>query len=185
MIKLINFFMFQTGWIISVVAAATGIAHIGLVTVLLILVLHFMLANDWRSEAWLLVTAIAIGMVFDSLLVSFNLLAYENGIIIPGTAPYWIIGMWALFAITLNHSLAWFQQHTVIAVLAGAVFGPLAYVAGQSLGAVTIVSNTALIVLALGWAVFFPLLSLLARSLSPTHRTRDFEAILARKKINV
>ena len=50
-------------------------------------------------------------------------------------APYWLVVMWALFATTINVSMAWMKNRWLLAVVMGAVFGPMAF-AGEKLGAV-------------------------------------------------
>jgi len=93
-------------------------------------------------------------------------LGYTSGIVINNTAPYWIIVMWGLFATTLNVSLRWLKNRTMLAAFVGAIAGPLAYYGGQKLGAVQFLDTEfAFIALALGWAVFTPLLMILSNNL--------------------
>ena len=64
---------------------------------------------------------------------------------------------------TLNVSLNWLKKQTLASVVLGAVGGPLAYLAGQRLGAVTIPQQTlGVLAQAGGWAVLTPLLVRLA-----------------------
>ena len=86
------------------------------------------------------------------------MIIYNNpGVPYPFT-PIWIVILWILFAITLNHSLAWLKGRTSLAMLFGLMGGPLVYLAGEKLLAVTIASPNTLIVLAIGWALITPLL---------------------------
>ena len=55
-----------------------------------------------------------------------------------GFAPYWMLTLWIAFATTLNHSLRWLMHRPVAAALAGAIGGPLAYLAGAKLGALAL-----------------------------------------------
>jgi hypothetical protein len=99
------------------------------------------------------------GFMWDSFLVWRNWIDYSSGMMIANAAPYWIVVMWGLFATTLNVSLAWLKQKMVLAALLGAVAGPLAYYAGLKLNALQFGDMTvALVALALGWALFTPLL---------------------------
>ena len=80
-----------------------------------------------------------------------------------GLAPYWIIGMWMLFATTLNISLGWLKSSRVLAALFGGIGGPLSYYTGSELGGVIFVDQTAaLIALGVGWATLMPILLSLA-----------------------
>ena len=71
--------------------------------------------------------------------------------------------MWAVFSTTLNSSLKWLKGRLGLALGLGAVFGPLAYLAGEELGAIRLEAPMlAIIVLAAIWAVSLPLLVILA-----------------------
>ena len=71
--------------------------------------------------------------------------------------------MWALFATTLNVSMSWLKSKTMMALLLGAVFGPLSYMAGQRLRALAFVGfGYGVVALVLVWAVAMPLLMLAA-----------------------
>ena len=75
-----------------------------------------------------------------------------------------MVALWMLFATTLNLSLAWLKRHLFVAVLFGAIGGPLAYLGGEKLGALNFESPTAgLIALAIGWALLTPLLAMIAQ----------------------
>ena len=111
-----------------------------------------------------LAAAAIFGIAFDSALVGSGWLIYENGSLWTGTAPYWIVAMWLLFATTLNVSLRWLRARACAAALFGAIGGPISYVAGAQLGAVELVSRgAALAALSLGWAFVVPVLIALSR----------------------
>ncbi len=164
--SLINFLLFQTGWFACVLGGAWGLPLVGVLVAFLIISYHLSRATVLHREIRLLAIAMGIGFVFDSLLVTTAMLAYPSGMLLPGTAPYWIVVMWALFATTLNLSLRWLRGSFLLAVLFGAAGGPLAYYAGSQLGAVQFLSpGYGLVALAIGWAVFTPLLVFLSRTM--------------------
>jgi hypothetical protein len=67
--------------------------------------------------------------------------------------------MWVAFAMTLNVSLDWLKRSKPLAIVFGAVGGPLAFIAGEKLGGVTFNDPVAaLIALSVGWALLTPLL---------------------------
>jgi hypothetical protein len=71
--------------------------------------------------------------------------------------------MWALFATTINVSMAWLKNRWLLASSMGAIFGPLAFIAGERLGAVQFIDRPlALLTLAVGWACLMPMLLWLA-----------------------
>ena len=157
---LINFIAFQAGWFSCVLSAAYGSPWMGLVVVCVIVVSHLMSADEPVHEMQLVALAVALGLIFDSLLVSSGWVRYPSGMVLPGIAPYWILAMWALFSITLNLSMGWLKSNRLLASFMGAVFGPLSYLAGQRLGAIELVNFSAsMIALAVIWAVVMPILT--------------------------
>lgn len=162
--KLLNFLLFQLGWFACVIGSAAGQPLTGSIVAAAIISWHVYRAKNPAQELYLILIAILIGSLWDSLLVWQTWLSYPSGILMSNTAPYWIIVMWALFATTLNLSLDWLKRRLVLAFLLGAIAGPLAYYGGARLGAVYFVQPTyALLALMIGWAVFTPLLAVLSR----------------------
>lgn len=163
---LINFVLFQIGWFACVLGSAYSYPWLGTSIAILIISYHVLLSKFPAREIWLIIFAILIGGIWDSLLVWMQLISYNNGMWSQNLAPHWIIALWALFATTLNVSLRWMKGKWLIAVIAGAIAGPLAYYAGHRLGAVYFSdTSTALIYLGVGWAVFMPLLLLVSQRL--------------------
>jgi hypothetical protein len=112
----------------------------------------------------LILACTAVGLVFDSLLLATRWVSYPNGEWLPGMAPYWIVAIWLLFATTLNLSMGWLKGRLPLAVMLGALGGPLSYIAGEKLGAMRLENpEAALIALAVAWAIIMPVLSLLAQ----------------------
>lgn len=161
--KLINFVLFQTGWFACVLSSAAGRPWLGALTALAILAWHIVRAQRPSQEVFLILIAMLVGTLWDSVLVWQSWLQYPAGNLLPNMAPYWIVVMWALFASTLNLSLRWLKQHLLLAIVLGAVAGPLAYYAGARLGAVDFVHPlNAIVALSIGWAVLTPLLILIS-----------------------
>ena len=164
---LINFAAFQIGWFACVLGAANGLPWLGPVVVAAVVALHLGLARRPTSELYLVLVAMLIGLLVDSLLVATGWLQYSVGLWLPGSkasdalglAPYWIIAMWALFATTLNVSMGWMRSRPILTVLMGAIGGPLSYLAGEKLGAIELMQPTyALAALSFAWALAMPLL---------------------------
>ena len=163
---LVNFVAFQVGWFACVLGGAHQLPWLGTILVSIIIAVHVSRASRPRAEISLVLLAISIGSVWDSYLVWRGWLEYPSGTLIPDTAPHWILAMWGVFATTLNLSLRWLKGRWLIAILSGAIAGPLAYYAGARLGGVVFTEQTtALIALSLGWAVLMPLLMALSQRL--------------------
>jgi hypothetical protein len=163
--KIANFFIYEAVWLACVLGAAKGYPLLGLFFVSLAIGLHLKVSARPRIEARLVLVAVGMGLVFDSLLVSGGWLSYANGMIAPGIAPYWILAMWAGFATTMNASMSWIKINLLVATMLGATFGPLSYLAGQEMGAVTFTSSTSIIAVGIAWTLAMPLLVIAARRL--------------------
>ncbi len=164
MLTVTNFLVFQLGWLACVLGGAHHLPWAGTGVAAVVVAWHLSQAAQPGRELTLILLVGLLGAVWDSVLVAAGLLEYPSGTLIPGTAPHWIVAMWLLFATTLNVSLRWLRQRPALAVICGALGGPLAYYAGGQLGGVQIPHlAAAMAALSVGWAVFMPLLSLLAQ----------------------
>ena len=161
---LFNFIAFKIGWLACVIGGANGWPLIGTLIAGTIVALHVATSTVPQRELVLVLLAGAIGAVWDSALAATGLLVYTSGMLFAGTAPYWIVAMWLLFATLLNKSLRWMHDRLALAAVFGAIGGPLAFFAGNRLGAVEFSAfGLAMIALAVGWGPLMPLLVLLAR----------------------
>ena len=167
-----NFVLFQLGWFSCVLGGASpGYAWAGLVIVTFIVLLHLAQAYSVADEAMLILVVMAAGTAWDSSLVTLGLFNFSSGSFIDGMAPLWITAMWGLFATTLNVSMKWLKGRYVLAAIFGAIGGPLAYLAGQRLGAVEFSdTTTAVIVVSAGWLVIMPALMALSERLNGYRR---------------
>lgn len=160
---MINVVALQLAWFACVLGAANDLPWLGIPAVAAVLLIHASLVLDPYKEMRLVMFALLLGAVFDSLLMASGWIDYRNGIIIPGLAPVWILAMWAQFATTLNVSMAWLKGRPLLAAVTGGIGGPLSWVAGAKLGAIELVEPTqAVIALAVGWAIALPLLMAVA-----------------------
>jgi hypothetical protein len=156
---LINLSLFKAGWLASVFTAAASVPAAGAAVVAVVVAVHLLRADDTRPEFELLLFAALLGLGWESLLVSLGLVQYSAGSPIPGMAPYWIVGMWVLFATTINFGMRWLHKNIAVAAIAGAIGGPLSFAAGAKVGAVSFPNpQLSLLIIASGWALLLPLL---------------------------
>ncbi|MET3928612.1 hypothetical protein ABIE51_000499 [Lysobacter sp. OAE881] len=156
-----NFVGFQIAWWACVLGAAHGARWLGVVACVAFVGLQWLASARRRADAWLVGCAVLMGLVLDGLLAQLGWIDYR-GSIAALPAPAWILALWAAFAMTINHSLAWLRP--AMAIVLGAVGGPLAYVGAQRLGAIELVASVqATIALAIGWAIATCALTLVAR----------------------
>jgi hypothetical protein len=166
MLLVVNFLAFQIAWLSSVVGGAQQMPWLGPVAVMIALTLHLKAARKPFEELLLALACALIGALFDSFLVAVGWIAYTSGQFSDYFAPYWIITMWMLFATTLNVSMRWLRGRHGLAAFFGAYGGPAAYLGGQALGGISLVSQVpALIALAVGWALIMPVLMWLSEYL--------------------
>jgi len=175
---IVNIVLFKAVWLGSLVGAGSGRPWLGLMLLAGFALVHFRLTPNPRADAWLLGAAAVCGLCLDTLFAQAGLLDYAQPLPVDGMAPFWIVVMWMNFALTLNVSMRWLQGRPWLAVLLGAAGGPLAYVAGVSLGAAAWVAppQTALTLIGIAWAVAVPALTVTAcvlnQRLAPVRATR-------------
>lgn len=163
---IVNLSAAEAGWFACVLGAANGMPWAGPLVVLALVAIHLRWAKRPGPELGLIFSAVLIGLFADSVLVFSGLVSYPSGTWLEGFAPYWILAMWAIFATTLNVSMKWLRNRNALSAAFGAVGGPLAYLAGEKLGAITFEEPVfAMIALAIIWALAMPLLMVLATRL--------------------
>ena len=163
--KIINFILFQLVWFVCILGAAINETYTAVAFSLLLILFHFYLAKDKKNELKILLVASIIGFLFDGFLLKSELVLYTNHGWSYSVTPLWIIVLWMGFAITLNSSLSWLKKKIKLSIVFGAIGGPLAYLAGEKLGAVSILCPDAITVIAIGWAIITPLLIIITNKL--------------------
>ena len=69
-----------------------------------------------------------------------------------------MVALWGELAIALNVTLRWLKRRPLLALVAGAVSGPLSFLGGVRLGGARFVDEpAALVTLACMWALLLPL----------------------------
>ena len=86
-----NFLLFQIGWFACVWGAAAHQPWIGPLVTIGVVVVHVLRAPIPQAELKLVALALAIGLVFDSILVWQGWLQYSSGIRYQTSPP---IGSW-------------------------------------------------------------------------------------------
>lgn len=174
----INFLAFQIVWFAAVGGASRSIWWAGPVALLIFALYHFCSGVAERGDFKLMWLALALGFVTDTLMALSELSTYSSPTPFAPLAPFWILSLWAGFALTLNHSLHYLNVRPFIVAPLAAVVGPMSYYgAGRVWGAVTIATPVwiALVVLGLCWLGSMLVLSLAARRFS---RRREYAVAL-------
>lgn len=166
---LINYILFQFNWFACVMGAGQGWPWLGVFTVAGSCALHLSaFRGEFRQEASLLLGAAVVGLVLDTVLIQLQVLDFGPLLLAQGVSPPFMVALWVGFGMTLRHSMNWLLDRYLLGVVFGAVGGPLAYFAGEALGAVVLTQNTTYSVLAIGiaWGLALPLLLCCAAKLS-------------------
>jgi hypothetical protein len=161
-----NIVMFQVGWLACVMGGARGLAWAGAAVACVVVAWHLARSPRRGPEALLIAVLVGVGFAFDSLLAASGLVSYNSAVPWPQLAPVWIVALWACFATTLNVSLRWMRDRPSLIAVFGAVGGPLAYLGGAGIGAVTFGQPlAALAALSVGWSILMLAALPLARRL--------------------
>jgi hypothetical protein len=168
--QLANAVLFQLGWF----ACALGGNSYWLLSVAAIVLIHLRWLGSWAKDGKLLIAVTVFGTLLDSLLSMLGVFAFPSG---SALIPLWLMLMWSLLAITLNHCLAWSAKPWWRASLLGAIAAPLSYSAGAQLAGVQLPLGRwqSLILLGLIWAVVFPALHWLASYLRNNASQRSLD----------
>ena len=167
MALLVNFIGFQVGWFACVLGAANDKELLGMIIALGVIIYHVVTQGDLRKELKLILVALAIGLLWETWVLNLDILRYPSHPDALFWAPTWLIMMWALFATTINLSMGWLKGRWVLSVFMGAVFGPLAFIGGERLGAVVFLDSTlSMITLSIGWGLLMPLLLWIAERIN-------------------
>jgi hypothetical protein len=174
MALLVNFIGFQVGWFACVLGAANDKELLGIFIALGIVIYHVVNQGGLLKELKLVLAATAIGLFWETWVLNLDILRYPSHPDALFWAPTWLIMMWALFATTINLSMRWLKGRWVLSVFMGAVFGPLAFIGGERLGAVVFLDSTlSIITLCVGWGLLMPLLLWIAERINHNFNSQE------------
>ena len=151
---LANAALFQLGWFACVLGAQRPAL---LLLAGACLLAHFAFVGRGRGELARVGALTLAGCALDSLLLNLGVFDFAGD---SRVLPLWLALLWALFATTLGHSLAWSARPWWLGSLLGALGGPLSYLLGARLADVSLPLGLwpTLLLLALIWALLMPLL---------------------------
>lgn len=157
--QLANVVLAQIAWFAAVLGAAHDLPLWGLACGLAVIAWHIVVSARPEREATLVAAVCLVGFVAETIHVALGNVGYPSGQPFAHLPPYWMIGLWGLFAIQLNVTLRWLRRRLWLAAVLGAVAGPLSFASGVRLGGAQFIHATpALVALVVSWAVVMPLL---------------------------
>lgn len=130
-----NFLLFQGSWLALVVGAANSLLWPGALLCLLFLGWELSIANNRRGLLTLLAFGLIGGVLVDGSYATFGIVDY----VLPAgpVAPWWIMGLWVIFTLTLTQSMAWMRDRPLLGSCLAGIAAPLSYAAGFKFGAIT------------------------------------------------
>ncbi|WP_435608973.1 DUF2878 domain-containing protein [Pseudomonas knackmussii] len=156
-----NALWLQAGWWACVLGAHHPLLLIGVIGGLAV---HLAGCPYPRAETAAILRVALCGCALDASLGAMGLFAFGQVLL-----PPWLVLLWLVFASGLRHSLARLRRPLWLAMLVGALAGPLAYIAGAGLAGIGLpLGNVhSALLLAPLWALWLPLSLRLAHAPAP------------------
>lgn len=149
--------IFYVGWIICLKEASEP-SYYGMLLVVGFLVFYFYNSVSRKADYLLLSLVLFIGPLSDSFYAQMGLFQYHSLHTLPAwLPPLWVFVLWGLFGANIQ-LFYWLHHRLWLAMILGAVGGPLSYLSVVKLGAISLLQPLPLTLIAIGlmWAVFFP-----------------------------
>lgn len=152
---MINFLVFQIAWFVAILGAAWDLVIPAMGLMLVLTWFNLSRLQNIPQNLKLILCAILIGLAIDSFAITLQLITFKSLSWWPTVvAPVWMLSLWGIFATTLNGYLSWINHYPWTAAIASALAGPLAYLGGEQLGAISLSPGWhSLTYFAIAWAV--------------------------------
>lgn len=107
-----------------------------------------------KKDVLLLLPSLALGAFMELFFLQSGTIVYAHSS--SALPPLWILILYPLFALVLNHSLNFLQKSYLLSFLFGFAFAPLSYIAGGQMGAATLRYSLLLtwIIIGISWGIF-------------------------------
>ncbi len=163
--RMVNYALYQTGWLACILGAAWDRPVTGALVAAALIAVHFAITDAPGTGLRLLLITLAIGIVAEWVQVKSGTYTFRSGVVVAWMSPPWLLLMWAQFATTFRSSARAIMTVPARAAVFGALGGPIAFIAGERLGAVTLATPVAPALLRLGvvWGVAMTVCAVAAR----------------------
>jgi len=164
MTRFANFAFYQIGWFACVLGVSWGFQWIGVASALCLVFIHLCLASDRNVQIKLALAAAAVGLIIDTAQLAMGVFSFPRGSVIEWLPPPFMTVLWLQFATTLRYCMSWLGGRYGLSAAFGLFGAPLAFFAGERLGAIEFLSPRLAHYTALGliWSVSVPLLVYIA-----------------------
>ena len=167
--SLVNYALYQVGWFACVLGASWRSPGVGLSIALVLIGAHLVLSSERHVEVGLVLFATVVGAAVEVFQIAAGTYHFTSVPVNGVWPPPWLLAMWAQLATTFRFSLRRVSAQPLPAALFGAAGGPIAFIAGQRLGAVTLLPPVThgLLRLSLTWAIALVAFSVVVRRATP------------------
>ena len=165
---MINFLLYQSAWFALILGVSYDLVWPGIGFALVTLVVHFFVSTVKRKDLVVLLLTTLLGTIAETVFQLLNVFEIVRGDLWPPIAAPWLIVMWASFSTTLCRSMEWVFKSGKTALALGFVFGPIAYVGGNRMGAIRLeLTWERGFMLAIIWALVMLVLSVVVQKVDP------------------
>ena len=166
---LINYALYQAGWFACVLGGASHRPWTGFLIAVILIGVHLTLSLERSLDVRLVVMATAVGLVVEAVQIATGTYRFSSGTVNDALPPPWLLAMWAQFATTFRFSLRRVIKRPLYAALFGAAGGPIAFLAGERLGAVTLLPplTQGVLRLSMSWAIALVVCAAVVRRVTP------------------
>lgn len=163
-LSLVNSLCYTLGWFWCVLCGIHGQSFLAVVGALFLISFQLYCVKVkeislYIQDLLLVFFSVPLGVLLEIFFIQTKLIHYSSTTgILP---PIWIVFLYPLFSLQINHSLKIIKKNKLGAFLFGFVGAPLSYVAGHSLGGVTFPHPLlpTWIIIGICWGLFLCLLA--------------------------
>ncbi len=151
-------FLFYFGWILCLQEAAAGDSYYGLLLVLGTVAYYLYCSSCRKADYLLLGLVVSLGPLSDIFYSKLGLLEYHSQLNTLGELPpLWVFLLWGLFGVNI-HLFSWLNRRWWLAMILGALGGPMSYFSVLRLGGASLLKPLPLAFITIGgiWAIFLP-----------------------------
>jgi len=167
-VRFLNFVFYQMGWFACVLGVAWNLQWLGVTIALGLVGTHLCLATDRAVQIKLALAAATVGLLIDAAQLRAGVFTFPQGVVIDGVPPPFMVVLWVQFVTTFRYSCSWLSKRYRLAASFGIIGAPLAFFAGERLGAIEILSPRLVHfgVLGMLWSLAVPALVLVSDRLA-------------------
>lgn len=156
--KLLRLIVFQALWFGIIYLGNSSIQYLAIPIALMAVVLDKIIfyKNDSNKSFFLFsLFVLTSGVVVDSILLQSNQINFSNWNY-PFSA-WFMWGMWIIFIPYYNIGFNKLHKKYLLGSFLGLFFAPISYYSGSNIGNITLATNTSLLFIGIGWAIYFPI----------------------------